>query len=463
MKHSLNLRLFLAAAIAGSAFSCGREPPPEQARTTPIGAGKAVGGLGVGETRVVTRTGGGLVNEPDQGVAGELATSTGASADPDFSTSGAASADEAPPEGRPQQRQTHRERAEPAEFVSETPVPPAGAQYTIFCMRVAGPDHVERAREIRGHLVQKTGKGGWYVIHAEDQSTLYYGFYKSINDPEKPKENRRAEQDRNWVESIEGNNGERPFENSMLVQLAAPDPDAPPQWNLENVPPEAFWSLQIGAFTGYPDRKKDAVTAVREARAAGEQAYYYHGETTSSVCIGVWPREAVEFDEESARAPDPRNPINMGRPDEPIAVLPAQLAERHRNARDKHGKRINVYTPELRVRDETLLAKMQQFPHHAVNGVERYEKQRPDSPARVPNARPEPSRLVQVPRRTDSLLADDVALEGPSADEYGEYRGSGDAYADDPLGAANMLGAGGSDRSSSATPGSGKLRSIEDR
>src|ERR1700734_2976972 len=62
---------------------------------------------------------------------------------------------------------------------SDMPVPPEGAQYTIYCQGIAGPDHLERSRALRQLLIQSTPMKDWYVIHATDQSTLYYGFYRS--------------------------------------------------------------------------------------------------------------------------------------------------------------------------------------------------------------------------------------------------------------------------------------------
>ena len=62
---------------------------------------------------------------------------------------------------------------------------------------------------------------------------------------------------------------ERPFRGAHFVPLNAPDPDAPPQWNLANAPEDRVWSLMIGAYKDTPDRKRLAVGCTVERYADG--------------------------------------------------------------------------------------------------------------------------------------------------------------------------------------------------
>src|SRR5437773_798635 len=76
----------------------------------------------------------------------------------------------------------------PAADPNAAPIPPKDAQYTLYCQAVAGSDHVERANQFKNQLLQSTPLKDWYVIHQETDSVLYYGFYRSIDNPKDKKE-----------------------------------------------------------------------------------------------------------------------------------------------------------------------------------------------------------------------------------------------------------------------------------
>ena len=59
------------------------------------------------------------------------------------------------------------------------PIPP-DARLTIFCYAVKGPGHVENALTTREALIRKTGRGDWYVIHGQNESNIYFGFYPPL-------------------------------------------------------------------------------------------------------------------------------------------------------------------------------------------------------------------------------------------------------------------------------------------
>ena len=109
----------------------------------------------------------------------------------------------------------------------------------------------------------------WYLVHNEDESILCYGYYGEMTDA-------KAKADKKKIEGLLGVNGEPLFSGLVFQPVGSPDPDSPPEWNLANVPASKYWSLQVAAFRGFPERKKYAVEAVREARAQGVEAYYFH-------------------------------------------------------------------------------------------------------------------------------------------------------------------------------------------
>ena len=104
---------------------------------------------------------------------------------------------------------------------SEAPTPPPDAQWTLFCCTVSGDGHVERARKMKQDLLRNTDLREWYLVHGQAESTLYYGFYRSINDESNDAaESRRAQADRQTVDALADAAGRRPFRNCMFVQLA---------------------------------------------------------------------------------------------------------------------------------------------------------------------------------------------------------------------------------------------------
>jgi hypothetical protein len=190
--------------------------------------------------------------------------------------------------------------------------------------------------------------------------------------------------------------GNRIFEHVFFVELPAPDPEAPAEWNLINA--SGFFTLQIAAYKDSPQRKQAAVDAVREARAQGIEAYYYHGETTSSVCIGAWSRSAVREQEESAAQ------TSESAQDQDILVLPTPLPNQEKiDVRNAAGQRVKTYAPRFEALDPTLIAAMEKYPTHAVNGVT-YVSKVTDPVTKQVKEIEDPSYVVEIPRPKASLL-----------------------------------------------------------
>jgi hypothetical protein len=202
------------------------------------------------------------------------------------------------------------------------------------------------------------------------------------------------------------------------VPTAAPDPTAPQEWNLANLRKtrtdlDHFWTLQIAAYWGSPERKKYATDAVRDARAQGIEAYYYHGQAVSSVCIGCWPQSAVRETPTELQGTAPEERVLMtparvttGDSGQPNQGLPKDLM------REYERKGVTVKQPELQIVDPTLLRIMQIYPQHFVNGVA--EGVRGAGNKLVPKA----SFLVEVPARDASPLmggGDPTVVQDPAA------------------------------------------------
>lgn len=240
-------------------------------------------------------------------------------------------------------------------------VPPSGARYTLVLLNFEGPTHIRDAKSNKDYIEKATGLKGLYIVHSENQSTLYYGYYKAVSEREDAAEARRAKADLDKLSAIEVN-GERPFAGALLIGLPTPDPDAPPEWDIRNS--HGVYSLEIASYRDAAERKQAAVDTVREARKAGVEAYYYHGPTTSSVLVGSFPAEAIHIKDETPRAD----------PGKDLLVIPFKPADIPDEIVDDLGNPNKVVAPKFEILDPVLKATLQKFPHHAINGEERVRR-----------------------------------------------------------------------------------------
>lgn len=289
------------------------------------------------------------------------------------------------------------------------PLPPKDARWTLYCQAIHGPDHVDRAKAIKTRLVEASPLKDWYVIHQESESILYYGFYRSINDPKDKRESDRAQRDRKAiVESVQDTQGNAMFAQCFFVEAASPDPAAPPEWDLRNA--DGYWSVEIGVYKDSPQRKQAAVEAVRAARNEGVPAYYFHGPTASSVCIGNWPRDAVREQEESAAV--------AADPTQDVLILPQPInIPGNVEIRNTEGQRVKAMAPRIEPVDPSLVATIAKYPSHAVNGEVTVDHV-PDPATGKTTPAPKPSLLVRIPKEGPSLLRQNQpppTLVGPAS------------------------------------------------
>ena len=264
---------------------------------------------------------------------------------------------------------------------------PDGAEYTLYCATYDLPTHIPDTDRLKSSLVRATGLKDWYVVHDEGHSTLYYGFYKTFSDDTQPLEKKRAQSDRLAISRLRDKNGDTPFAGCGFLPINSPDPEAPPEWDIRHA--HGYWTLQIAAYKGRPERKKYAVDAVRAAREMGIEAYYYHGPTISSVLIGTWPREALKEQDASVGS--------SSDPNKTIVVLnyPLPKGVNAQNAFGKDGRPVKVFSPKYEVLDPTLVATMKKYPANAVNGQDIMKTVR--TTAGAIERRPDPSFLVIIP------------------------------------------------------------------
>src|SRR5690606_35730338 len=129
----------------------------------------------------------------------------------------------------------------------DRPVPPADAQWTIYCRTITGPNHIAESRRLRDELRGSTNLRGWYLVHGANETTLYYGYYRAFHDPNDPA-TRRAQTELDNIKKIKDLAGRPLFRQAMFVGINASDPEAPPEWNLLNS--GGYYTLEIGIYTG---------------------------------------------------------------------------------------------------------------------------------------------------------------------------------------------------------------------
>jgi hypothetical protein len=283
------------------------------------------------------------------------------------------------------------------------PAPPEGALYTIYCAQFVGPTHAIDALRAKAVLQQATHMKSWYVITGEDASTLYYGYYKTFDDPKQPQERARAQADRLRINYMADLNHRKLFGACPFVELASPDPLAPPEWDLRNA--KGYYSLEVGVYKDSPDRKRAAVDAVRQARSQGVDAYYYHGPTMSSVCVGHWPKEAIKEPE-----------VQNTNADDTLAVLPYALDPDKAASfiTNNAGQRVVPVVPKMEILDPTVQEMMDKYPVHAINGDTVIMKAK-DKDGKEYSAEA-PSFLVKIPHEDENPNIDDAPVLAPNVD-----------------------------------------------
>ena len=278
---------------------------------------------------------------------------------------------------------------------------PDGARWTLYCASVSGPDRFGRMAQLKAYVTANLPLKDWYVVHDEQTSTLFYGFYAAVEKSEPG--SARAQADRNVIsEWREKGKEDRPFATAFFTPITPPNPVAPAEWLLSNAG-GAYWSVQIAAFKDNPQRKQAAVEAVKEMRAKGIPAYYHHGQAVSSVCIGTWPKEALKSqDMDGSRA--------VVDEDQTMMVTDMPLPAKYQNAKltTKDGQRLVPFAQRIEIADQSLKATLEQYRYHYVN----YEAQ---------------ARQVQtVSGKVEKVIVPSFLVKVPNADSPGTAAAGGD-------------------------------------
>jgi len=178
--------------------------------------------------------------------------------------------------------------------------------YAIRCVTMVGPQRVRQAVTAEKMLKGVSGlqPALVQVQHLEDETNLYYGRYQRIYDPASGRETFRPDfrRDLELIRNLSlnvpdrtlGQRAEWPFLQATIESLPS-SREANPAWDLARA--GGYWSWQVAVFVNEGEmrrRKAVAEEYCAQLREQGEEAYYHHGAVYSSVCIGTFPKAAVQ-------------------------------------------------------------------------------------------------------------------------------------------------------------------------
>jgi len=173
---------------------------------------------------------------------------------------------------------------------------PANAPWTIVLATFGSENHQQLAEQFRANLTQSSGMTGFLITSRPDRSIIHYGHYLAPNSSQ-------TKTDLNRIHAI-NIDGQTPFARAFPSVVQPSDQGAYPQFNLVKLwqqYPHAsvIYSLQIGVYTfdnhnSETLARQTAEKAVTQLRAAGEQAFYYHGRTMSVVTVGAFFQNSVD-------------------------------------------------------------------------------------------------------------------------------------------------------------------------
>lgn len=324
--------------------------------------------------------------------------------------------------------QVQASAANPAAVAKATPVAaaniPADARFTILCREYTGPTHVQQAMLAKSELIRLSGKGDWHIITNDEQgSQLFFGYYRVRDGQADAVEGKRITGDLEWLKSLKNETGGRAFPTVVVIALPVADPEAPPEFDITKLdadkpiddPNRAYWTIAIAAYTADArgegadagkSRKQFAVEAVMEARQRfGVPAYYHHGESVSTVCIGAWPRSAIK-EQEANRAK------SRGDTGEELVVAAAPLGDELTRKLEGSGRDIKVVQPKIEILDPVMLETWKQFPEYAVDGRVQV-RNIPDPRTHQTTQRRQSSFLVEIPRAQGTLLRGNAPEAAP--------------------------------------------------
>jgi hypothetical protein len=255
--------------------------------------------------------------------------------------------------------------------------PPAEDEdmWAIRCLTLQGSNRIQLAENYANSIKQvKALKSDLVrVIHEAEETSVFYGRYQRQYDAKTGEERYAPDpmRDLEFIRSLSmdiqdpatGRRTVWPFQLATMSTLPG-GRGTHPEWLLDRAP--GYYSLQIAVFYNTGDmrqRKFAAEEYCKLLREQGEEAYYFNGPVNSIVCVGAFPKEAIQ----TVQKADPLTGI--------IQVKSVMV-------------------------DPRLLELQKKYPHNTHNGSVFYEiTQDPKTGEKIRD--PHTSFAVEVPRKSD--------------------------------------------------------------
>jgi hypothetical protein len=176
--------------------------------------------------------------------------------------------------------------------------------YAIRCITLDSPDRFDLAARVERTLKQVQGLKPELVlvVHGEGSSAVYYGRYRRELRGDRERFSPDHLRDLELVRQLSlparnprgGSEFHWPFAQATLEALPRSS-TAPADWDLAKA--DGYWSWQVGVFYNegaMRQRRLAAEQYCKLLRDQGEEAYYHHGAEVSSVCVGLFPKSAIQ-------------------------------------------------------------------------------------------------------------------------------------------------------------------------
>lgn len=159
--------------------------------------------------------------------------------------------------------------------------------FTIMLYSFRGPKHVYLAKDWKLKAEEHTGWRGLFVVHKADNSKLYWGRYRSIDD---------AQADLKKAKTYRTGTGAEPFAQAIVAVLPGKEVGRP-EWSL--IKAQGVYTVLIAVFYDVPEadyvgRRRFAAEYCQQLRDQGQEAYYKHDASQSIVTVGAFPAEAIK-------------------------------------------------------------------------------------------------------------------------------------------------------------------------
>lgn len=182
------------------------------------------------------------------------------------------------------------DRAKSGELFSPSPLRGNADEFSILLYVLSGANHEQRIEGYKARTEEDAaGWKGLFVVHGNALSELYWGRYASHRAARRNL--RKAQRYRTPVNIPI-------YEHARIVEHPH-SWKGPTEWDLRNA--DGVYTIAIAVFYNDEEdkvfnRKRLALAYCKVLREEGQEAYYNHGASKSTVTIGAFPASAIKVE-----------------------------------------------------------------------------------------------------------------------------------------------------------------------